>query len=53
MVGSGWNRENPTRGYDHWITASTFLPFSGIFPQDPTCAFIWRGFFGHAAMAAR
>jgi hypothetical protein len=26
------NRENPTAGYDHRIPASTFLPFSGVFP---------------------
>jgi hypothetical protein len=33
MVGSGWNRENPATGDDHRITASAFLPFSGVFPR--------------------
>jgi hypothetical protein len=28
VVGSGWNRVNPTTQYDQRITASTFLPFS-------------------------
>ncbi len=36
MVGSGWNWKNPATGYDHRITASTFLPFSGFFPPDLT-----------------
>jgi hypothetical protein len=27
--------ENPAIGYDHRITASTFLPFSGVFPSEP------------------
>ncbi len=35
MVSSGWNRKKPDTGYDHRITAYTFLPFSGIFPPDP------------------
>jgi len=26
--GYGWNRENPTTGYDHRIPASNFLPLS-------------------------
>jgi hypothetical protein len=30
------NRENPAIGYDHRITASTFLPFSGVFPPKTT-----------------
>jgi hypothetical protein len=34
MVGSGWKRENPATGYDHRITASTFLPFYGVFPSE-------------------
>ncbi len=29
------NRENPATGYDHCITAATFLPFSGVFPRVP------------------
>jgi hypothetical protein len=36
MVGSGWKRENPATGYDHRITASTFVPFSGVSLTDPT-----------------
>jgi hypothetical protein len=36
MVGSGWNRQKPATGYDHRITASTFLPFSGVFQHDTT-----------------
>jgi hypothetical protein len=35
-LGSDWNRENPVTGYDHRITASTFLPFFEVFPLDPT-----------------
>jgi hypothetical protein len=35
MVGSGWNRKNSATRYDHCITASTFLSFSGVFPTDP------------------
>jgi hypothetical protein len=31
MVGSDWNRESPAIGYDYCITASTFLPLSGVF----------------------
>ncbi len=38
MVGSYWNRGNPITGYDHRITASTFLPFSGSGPF----AFTWE-----------
>jgi hypothetical protein len=30
------NRENPAIGYDYRITASTFLPFSGVFPSETT-----------------
>jgi len=40
IVGSGWNRENPAIGYDHHITASAFLPFSGVFPPETT-TFPW------------
>ncbi len=36
MAGSGWKRQNLTTGYNHRITASTFLPFSDVFQQDPT-----------------
>jgi hypothetical protein len=35
MVGSGWNQENSATGYDHCITASAFLRFSGVFPSEP------------------
>jgi hypothetical protein len=35
MVSSGWGRQNPATGYDHCITASTFLPFSGVFSPAP------------------
>ncbi len=31
MFGFDWNPENPATRYDHHITASTFLPFSGGF----------------------
>jgi len=34
--GSSHNRENPAIGYDHRITAFTFLPFSGVFPSETT-----------------
>jgi hypothetical protein len=29
------NQENSDTGYDHRITASTFLPFSRVFPLEP------------------
>ncbi len=38
MIGSGWNWEKPATVYDHRITASTFLPFSGVFSPDPARA---------------
>jgi hypothetical protein len=37
MVGSGWNWENPATEYNHRITASTLLPFSGVFQPDLVC----------------
>jgi len=38
MVASRSNWENPSAGYDHHITASTFQRFFGVFPPDPTGA---------------
>jgi hypothetical protein len=35
VVGYDWSQENPATGYDHRITASTFLPLSRVFPPNP------------------
>jgi hypothetical protein len=40
IAGSGWNWESPATEYDHRITASIFLPLSGVFSSGTT-TFQW------------
>ncbi len=40
--GTDHKRENPATEYHHCITASTFLPFSGVFQRSPIGILVLR-----------